>query len=474
VFTFTAKLGTQRPQWHGCSVTRPTLDAVLLAVHRYGYNVTAFQVLEPGFCYWFAPETDGVVAYVDTGSAWVAAGAPLCPDDQLAAVALQFEAAAAESGRRVCFAATEERFVRAAAPLGVQGIQIGEQPIWDPQRWPEIAQKSRSLREQLRRARAKGVTVRLLAPRDLEHPEAPLRTQVERLFAAWLGARHMAPLGFLVQLHVFTHVAERRCFVALQDGQLVGFLGMIPVYGRDGWFIEDFLREPSAPNGTSELMIDGAMQAAREEGAGFVTLGLSPLSGAVEPMLRWIARLGSTLYDFEGLRAFKAKLKPERWDPVYLAYGPRSQSWLALYDVLNAFARGNMLRFGLETVLRGPAVVVRLLAVLLVPWTLLLMATDARWFPTPSIKWAWVAYDVLVTLALFRLSARYSRRLGTAAACAVSLDALLTWIEAALYNWPRATRLLDAVVIVLAMLAPSLAALILWRARKRHQIVLRA
>ena len=468
------QLTRRRPQWHGAGVTRHTLDAVLLAVHRYGYNVTAFQVLEPGFRYWFAPQGDGVVAYVDTGSAWVAAGAPLCPDEQLAALALQFDAAAAESGRRACFAVTEERFVRAAAAHGLHGLQIGEQPIWDPQRWPEIAHKNRSLREQLRRARAKGVVVRQLVPQELELPEAPLRAQIERLFAAWLGSRHMAPLGFLVQLHVFTHVAERRCFVALQDERLVGFLGMIPVYGRDGWFIEDFLREPSAPNGTSELMIDGAMQAAREEGAGFVTLGLSPLAGAVEPVLRWVGRLGSTLYDFEGLRAFKAKLKPERWDPVYLAYGPRSQSWLALYDMLNAFARGNLLRFGLETVLRGPAVVLRLLAVLLVPWTMMLMAADANWFPAAWIQWAWVAFDVLVTVALVRLSARYSRRLGTVAACAVSLDALLTWLEAALYNWPRATTLLDAFVILLAMLAPSLAALILWSARRRHQIVLRA
>lgn len=459
--------------WHGSAV-RHTLDAVLMAVHRYGYNVTAFQVLEPGFQYWFAPGGDGVVAYVDTGSSWVAAGAPLCPNEQLAELALQFEAAAAESGRRACFAVTEGRFIEAAAARGLQGLQIGEQPIWDPRRWPEIARQSRSLREQLRRARAKGVLVRQLEPHELEDPHAPLRAQVEQLFEAWLGSRHMAPLGFLVQLHVFTHVDERRCFVALQGERLVGFLGMIPVYGRDGWFIEDFLRDPSAPNGTSELLIDRAMQAALTEGAGFVTLGLSPLAGAVEPVLRWVGRLGATLYDFEGLRAFKAKLKPERWDPVYLAYGPKSRSWFALYDMLKAFAGGNLLRFGLETMLRGPAVVLRLLAVLLVPWTLLLMAAAASWFPAPWIKWSWVTFDVLVTAALVRLSTRWSPRLGTITACAVTLDATLTWIEAALYNWPRATTLLDAVVIVLAMLAPTLAASILWRARGRHQIVLRA
>jgi phosphatidylglycerol lysyltransferase len=73
-----------------------------------------------------------------------------------------------------------------------------------------------------------------------------------------------------------------------------------------------------------------------------------------------------------------------------------------------------------------------------------------------------------------RLSARWSLRLGTAAASAISMDALLTWLQAALYNWPRAASWSEATVITIAMLTPCLAALILWRARGRHQIALRA
>ena len=36
-----------------------------------------------------------------------------------------------------------------------------------------------------------------------------------------------------------------------------------------------------------------------------------------------------------------------------------------MFDTLTAFARGGLLRFGLETLLRGPAIVMRVLAVLL-------------------------------------------------------------------------------------------------------------
>jgi len=448
-------------------------QTVLEAVRSYGYNATAFQVLEPGFEYWFAPDGAGTVAYVDTGSAWVAAGAPLAPAEKLADVARQFEAAAALSGRRVCFVAVEQRFLQAAASLDLQALQIGEQPVWDPQAWPSIAKSSRSLREQLRRARAKGVTIELLAPEQLADPESPVRAQVERLLRAWLSSRNMAPLGFLVQLHVFSYVAERRCFVARQHDRVIGFLGMIPVYARGGWFIEDFLREPNAPNGTSELMIDAAMQAALHKGARFVTLGLSPLAGTVVPVLQWASRWGAALYDFAGLRAFKAKLKPERWDPIYIAFQMRTSGWLALYDMLKALARGNLLRFGIETVLRGPAVVLRALSLFLVPWTVLLAAADsAHWFPSPWIKWGWVGFDLLLTAALLRLSTRWDERLGIAVAAAATFDAVATTVEAIGYNWPRASTWQDACVIVISMLAPVLAAIILWRAHARHRITL--
>ena len=80
--------------------------------------------------------------------------------------------------------------------------------------------------------------------------------------------------------------------------------------------------------------------------------GLAPLVGPVGGALRLARRLGAALYDFEGLRAFKAKLRPQRWDPIYLCYPARPGWLLSLYDALAAFARGGLLRFGLETLLR--------------------------------------------------------------------------------------------------------------------------
>jgi hypothetical protein len=82
---------------------------VLALLERHGWNATSFQILEPGFRYWFDGD-DACVGYVDTGRAWVAAGPPIAPPERLADVTARFVAAAADARRRVCCFATEARF----------------------------------------------------------------------------------------------------------------------------------------------------------------------------------------------------------------------------------------------------------------------------------------------------------------------------------------------------------------------------
>lgn len=456
------------------SVTRRSEDPALLAdrrrvlalLRRHGCNATSFQVLEPGFQYWFDDE-DACVAYVDTGRAWVAGGEPIASPERIHETARRFVRAARARGRRACFFATEERF---AERTDFPSLRIGEQPVWQAADWEAALKTSRSLREQVRRARAKGVTVRAVSPEE-RAADGATRQGIERVVRRWLGSRQMAPMGFLVQIHLDSFPEERRLFVAELDGRVVGLLAAVPIYARGGWFLEDLLRDPeAAPNGTAELLVDGAMRAAAREGVRHLTLGLAPLAGTVNRWLRFARRWGARLYDFEGVRAFKEKLRPRVWEPVFLAYPPESNAVAATYDALAAFARGGLRRFGVETLLRGPAIVVRLLAALLVPWTILLALVDARHFPAAWVQWAWVGFDVGLAAALFALTRRWRPRLASVLATLVTLDAVVTFGEALAWNAWRARTAWEWIATGLAVLAPSSAAFLLWRARahRRH------
>jgi phosphatidylglycerol lysyltransferase len=308
-------------------------------VMRYGWNAMAFQTLGEGYEYLF--RGDGCVAYADTGAAWVAAGPPIAASENLSEMANAFTEAARQVGHRCCFFGSEERFVRATSDA-LLALPIGEQPVWDPRDWSHTLERNADLRRQLRRARAKGVRVRHLTggqPTGSDTLGAATQDlrDLQDLIDRWLATRRMPPMGFLVRLEPHGMPELRRCFLAECEGHLVGLVYVVPVPQRQGWFIEHMVRAPFAPNGTVELLVDAVMGWASEQGCSWLTLGLAPLSGDVPPLLRIVRQRMSFLYNFDGLRRFKAKLRPTAWHPIYLSY-PASQNVIGtVFDVLAAF-----------------------------------------------------------------------------------------------------------------------------------------
>ncbi len=210
------------------------------------------------------------------------------------------------------------------------------------------------------------------------------------------------------------------------------------------------------------------MRAVAAEGSTYATLGLAPLAGAVPVWMQRARRWGAALYDFDGVRAFKAKLTPDAWDPIFLAHPPSASRYVALYDVLAAFAGGTFVGFGVRTLLRGPRAIVRALAVLLVPWTVVLACAGAEWFPGGGVQHAWVAFDVIVALGLLALSTRWRMGLAVALAVAISADSTLTLWEAIAFNLPRAHAVATRIVIAVACAGPALGAITLWGAVHRR------
>jgi phosphatidylglycerol lysyltransferase len=114
----------------------------------------------------------------------------------------------------------------------------------------------------------------------------------------------------------------------------------------------------------------------------------------------------------------------------------------------------------------------RALAALLVPWTILLALPVSRpWFPSEAVRWGWVVFDVVVAVALYRLSERWSPRVALALTVAIALDAVLTLWQAIAFDLPRHHALLEMVIITLALFAPILAATLLWTGRSHRRSI---
>ena len=124
--------------------------------------------------------------------------------------------------------------------------------------------------------------------------------------------RAATTFGWLLALDPFLH-AERKKLFAARDagGQLVGLLAASPIPTRDGWYLEDVLREPKAPQGTADLLVIEALHRLAQSGASLATLGTTPLAAegeddtsthdhhVIERALRSAAQPLGAFYNFE-------------------------------------------------------------------------------------------------------------------------------------------------------------------------------
>src|SRR3954454_3776306 len=316
-------------------------------VLAYGWNATAYQIVNPGMSLWFSTRGDAVIGYVERRLTRVVAGAPVCPLERLAEVVEEFEKDCTARRRRICYFGAEAR-LEAVFRHRVDHARalLGSQPSWNPAHWASIVASKASLRAQLNRARNKGVTVGPVSCDD-----ATRDPSLRRVLDEWLATRGLPPMHFLVEPETLTRLLDRRVFVARrQTGDTVAFLVASPAPARDGggWLIEQFVRGARAPNGTVELLLDAAMRALAAEGYEYVTLGLAPLAEhglreAANPfwlrvLLQWVRAHGRRFYNFEGLERFKAKFQPEEWEPVYAIVSEPRFSPRALYAIAAAFS----------------------------------------------------------------------------------------------------------------------------------------
>ena len=277
----------------------------------------------------------------------------------------EFEAFARARGCGVVYVCAYERM----AP-GRASVVAGEQPVWDPHGWEAILKSRPSLRAQLHRAANKGVRIEAMDPH-----QAAASAEITSVLNSWLASRPLPPLHFMTEPDVLRGCSRRsprfRCTAQRTDRRRPCRLA----HRRPQWVTssEEIARIPHAPNGTSELLIDGAMRAFALIDTGHT----SPCKPCVAPardsfrdnprwlrILMYMARAhANRFYNFRGLEAFRSKMRPDSWERVcFISNEPRF-SVRALYAIGAAFAGISPVRAIAIAILKGAAQEIRALVI---------------------------------------------------------------------------------------------------------------
>ena len=277
----------------------------------------------------------------------IVAGAPVCPEEKLAATVEEWERFATAQGLKVCYFGAESRLQKhvEAAPNYVSVI-LGSQPEWEPRDFVLAIDGDASLRAQLHRAHNKGVQVT-----EWTHESAENHPQLEAVLQDWLSNRGLPTLHFLVEPATLGNLKDRRIFVAEMAGQPIGFVNLCPVPAQNGWLTEQFVRSSSAPNGTVELMLYESAKAVALANSSYFTMGIVPLvspeqvvlksePGWLKLMRRWAKAHYTRFYNFRGLSEFKTKFHPEHWQPVVVIVKDTKFRVSHLHAIGGAFTQG--------------------------------------------------------------------------------------------------------------------------------------
>jgi lysylphosphatidylglycerol synthetase-like protein (DUF2156 family) len=321
----------------------------------HGYNPHSLVSIAPGALTWTAPGIEGAIIYGEFGRVWLAAGDPLARSKDIESLVKGFMTAATKAGRIAAFVPATERFTRQAIQLGFSAIKIGAAPYFDFATWEPRGNAAKKMRAGVNQALRAGIRIDCISSFSKE-----LQKQIAELCLRWLQARRAGTtFGWLLALDPFLRAERKKLFVARDDNnRLVGLLAASPIPARNGWYLEDVVRAPDAPRGTADLLVFEALQRLKAEGAAMATLGTAPLARdgvdeisthdhpVIERALKLAAKRLSALYNFEGLRRFKAKFVASRWESEYalLQHGVLVPSRVA-HALLRAIVPGGLKQF---------------------------------------------------------------------------------------------------------------------------------
>ena len=344
-------------QAYGASSGRPPLDAPgfglvtsslersvlsrMLAAHAT--NSVSVQ-LDQSLRYFVGVRPSGLIGYQDHAGVAVAMGDPLCAPSDTALLLSAFLRQRPRTRSRAVFVSASAAFSESAQRLGCGAIKVGEEAVFDLDRYSFAGGEMKRLRHHEGRARRQGVEVANLKASALE--SHPLTRAIEALTAEWTEQHAIGPLNFLLALRPLAEPGKpgKRVFVACAGGRPIAFLTAVPIPAANGVYLEDYVRGPNVQDGTAELLMHAACDDSRARGYAYVSLGTAPLAGLTPaetshvPVAGWALRTVFEKvrwpYDFKSLLAFKARFHPTRWVPKYLVYErpftPRTALALAL------------------------------------------------------------------------------------------------------------------------------------------------
>lgn len=313
-------------------------------VLKYGSNFQSFLGTYEDYEYY--KYSNSILSYVSFNKHIVSVGGPVGPKDDFFDSLLELKSEMDKQNKKVLMLALTKQETEIALKAGFSKCLLGHDAIFELNKY-NFELKNFPAAKRMKQA---GAIVTQVSPKDLNAIE---RSKYDIILEYWLTTRKSPPLQFTNKVELWTNKSSRKYFKLEMDGKLLTILACVPIPCENAWYLIDLLRSEHAINGSAELILFESMQILKSEGVSWVCLGAAPLEGIerepvsdhpkLYPFLKSIVTKMESFYNFQSLYEFKRKMRPTKWEPVYLCYYPNTLQFKDAIALLNVFQPQGMI-----------------------------------------------------------------------------------------------------------------------------------
>ncbi|MEO8466776.1 MAG: bifunctional lysylphosphatidylglycerol flippase/synthetase MprF [Gammaproteobacteria bacterium] len=269
----------------------------------------------------FSDDSNAFLMYQVTGRSWVALGDPVGPSNGVDELLWRFrELADLHGGWSVFYQASRERLAQ-YVDLGLAAFKIGEEARVPLATFSLEGSERADLRQDHRRCTRDGAVFEVVPAKDVP----ALLPQLRGVSDSWLGDKSTAEKHFSVGSFEHDYLSHFDVALVRRAGEIVAFANLWTTATKRELSVDLMRFGPNAPRSAMDFLFVELMLWGRAQGYGYFNLGMAPLAGLEQHPLapvwhrvgNFVFRYGEHFYNFEGLRRYKAKFRPE-WEPKYL------------------------------------------------------------------------------------------------------------------------------------------------------------
>lgn len=291
-------------------------------VDARGRDSLAFFALRRDKNYFLSASGRSFLAYRVLGGAALVSGDPIGDQAEFTTLLRQFHELARLRGWRLAILGASRRHLPLYRSLGLRELTLGQEAIVQPAQFSLEGRAIRKVRQSVRRLHRAGYRTSIITADEVD---PSLRIQLENASNEWRG--NSPERGFTMAMDDLFASPNTVFAVARDlDGQVGGFLHLVPCFAGEGYSLSAMRRRRTTPNGLMEFLVAETIVWARDAGVSELSLNFCVFADLLRPAiarspaqraLRFSLLQLDRGFQLDRLRRFCFKFSPQ-WRPRFI------------------------------------------------------------------------------------------------------------------------------------------------------------